>query len=104
MIERVHFGAKEPIDHDPLLIILERGLGYTVCCDASLLRFGCVLEQLGRVVTYSSGHFKGHEKNYPTHDMELAAVVFYLKLWCHYLYGEKFEVMTNHKSLSYIFI
>ena len=46
---------------------------------------------------------KNHEQNYPTHYMELAAVVFTLKIWCHYLYGEEFEVYSNHKNLKYIF-
>ena len=44
-----------------------------------------------------------HERNYPTHDMELAAIVFALKIWRHYLYGEQFEVFSDHKSLKYIF-
>ena len=47
--------------------------------------------------------FKNHEKNYPTRDMELAAIVFALNIWCHYLYGEQFEVFSDHKSLKYIF-
>ena len=46
---------------------------------------------------------KNHEQNYPTYDMELAAVVFALNIWCHYLYGEQFEVYSDHKSLKYIF-
>ena len=53
--------------------------------------------------TYGSCQLKNHEQNYPTHDMELAAVVFALKIWCHYLYGEEFEVYSDHKSLKYIF-
>ena len=44
-----------------------------------------------------------HEKNYPTHDLELAAVVFVLKIWRHYLYGSRFEVFSDHKSLKYLF-
>ena len=59
--------------------------------------------QSGRVVSYGSCHLKNHEQNYPTHDMELAAAVFALKIWRHYLYGEQFEVYSNHKSLKYIF-
>ena len=87
----------------PVLIIPQRGLGYTVCCDASLLGLGAVLEQLGRVVAFGSRQLKDHERNYPVHDLELAAVVFALKSWRHYLYGETFEVLSDHKSLSYIF-
>ena len=59
--------------------------------------------QYGRVVAYGSHQLKIHEQNYPTHDMELAAVVFALKIWCHYLYGKQFEVYSDHKSLKYIF-
>jgi hypothetical protein len=46
---------------------------------------------------------KDHEKNYPTHDLELAAVVYALKIWRHYLYGERCEIHTDHQSLKYIF-
>ena len=48
---------------------------------------GCVLMQKGKVIAYASRQLKSHEKNYPTHDLELAAVVFVLKLWRHYLNG-----------------
>ena len=54
-------------------------------------------------MAYGSQQLKNHKQNYPTHDMELAAIVFALKIWCHYLYGEQFEVFSNHKSLKYIF-
>ena len=59
--------------------------------------------QSGRVVAYGSRQLKNHEQNYPTQDMELAAVVFTLKIWCYYLYGEQFDVYLYHKSLKYIF-
>ena len=59
--------------------------------------------QSGRVVAYGSCQLKNHEQNYPTHDMELAAVVFALKIWRHYLYGEQFEVYSDRKSVKYIF-
>ena len=87
----------------PVLIIPERGIGYTVYCDASKEGMGIVLMQLGKVVAYGSRQLKDHERNYPTHDLELGAVVFALKCWRHYLYGEKFEVFSDHKSLKYIF-
>ena len=87
----------------PILIVLNRGQGYTVYCDASRAELGCVLMQSRRVVAYGSRQLKNHEQNYPTHDMELAAVVFTLKIWRHYLYGEELEVYSNHKSLKYIF-
>ena len=54
--------------------------------------------------TYGSRQLKNHKQNYPTHDMALAAVVFTLKIWRHYLYGEEFEVYLDHKSLKYIFM
>ena len=72
-------------------------------CDASRDRLGCVLMQSERVVVYGSKQLKNHEQKYPTHYLELAAIVFALKIWRHYLYGEQFEVFSNHKSLKYIF-
>ena len=54
-------------------------------------------------MVYGSRQLKNHEQNYTTHDMELVAVVFALKIWRHYLYGEQFEVLSDHKSLKYIF-
>ena len=71
-------------------------------CDASKERLGCVLMQSGRVVAYGSRLLKNHERSYPTHDMELVAIVFTLKFWRHYLYGEQFEVFSDHRSLKYI--
>ena len=72
-------------------------------CDASRDGLGCVLMQFRRVVAYGSKQLKNHEKNYPTHDLELVVVVFALNIWRHYLYGEQFEVFSDHKSLKYIF-
>ncbi|KAA0032794.1 ty3-gypsy retrotransposon protein [Cucumis melo var. makuwa] len=71
--------------------------------DASKKGLGCVLMQQGKVVAYASRQLKSHEQNYPTHDLELAAVVFALKIWRHYLYGEKIQIFTDHKSLKYFF-
>ena len=76
---------------------------YTIYCDASRNGLGCVLMKRGRMVAYASRQLKKHEQNYPTHDLELVAIVFALKLWRHYLYGESFEVYSDHKSLKYIF-
>ncbi|GKF39573.1 reverse transcriptase, partial [Tanacetum coccineum] len=59
--------------------------------------------QHGKVVAYASRQLKPYEVNYPTHDLELAAVVFALKIWRHYLYGETCDISTDHKSLKYIF-
>ena len=67
------------------------------------LAWGVYLCKKGRVVAYASRQLKKHEENYPTHDLELVAVVFALKLWRHFLYGESLEVFSGHKSLKYIF-
>ena len=87
----------------PILIVLKQGQRYSVYCDASRDGLGCVLMQSERVVAYGSRQLKNHEKNYPTHDLELVAIVFALKIWHYYLYGEQFEVFSYHKSLRYIF-
>ena len=71
--------------------------------DASKVGLGCILMQLGRVVAYRSKQLKPHKKNYLTHDLELATMIFSLKSWRHYLYGERFEVFSDHKSLKYLF-
>ena len=62
-----------------------------------------MLMQTGNVVTYAPRQLKPHERNYPTHDLELAVVVFALKIWRHHLYGVRFEVFSDHKSLKYLF-
>ena len=71
---------KRRLTTTPILIVSDRGQGYTVYCDASRAGLGCVLMQSGRVVAYGSRQLKNHEQNYPTHNMELAAVVFALKI------------------------
>src|SRR5262249_41387654 len=87
----------------PVLSLPDGSGGLVVYTDASRLGLGCVLMQHGKVIAYVSRQLKDHELNYPTHDLELAAVVHALKIWRHYLYGERFEVFTDHKSLKYIF-
>ena len=87
----------------PILIVPEKGQRYTVYCDASRDGLRCVLMQVGRVVAYHYRQLKNHEQNYPTHDLELAAIICALKIWHHYLYSEQFEVFSDHKSLKYIF-
>ena len=94
---------KRRLTSAPILIVPDRGQGYIVYCEASRAGLGCVLMQSGRVVAYGSRQLKNHEQNYPTHDRELAAVVFALKIWRHYLYGKEFEVYSDHKSMKYIF-
>jgi len=77
--------------------------GYDIYSDASKSKLGCVLMQHGRVITYASRQLRNHERNYPTHDLELTAVIFALKIWWHYLYGVSNEIYTDHKSLKYNF-
>lgn len=86
-----------------ILILRNPEEPFVVYCDASGLGLGGVLMQNDKVVTYASRQLKIHERSYPTHDLELAAVVFVLKIWRHYLYGTRFEVFSNHKSLKYLF-
>jgi hypothetical protein len=62
-----------------------------------------MLMQNGKVVSYASRQLKHHERNYPTHDLELASVVHALNVWRHYLMGKHCDVFTDHKSLEYIF-
>lgn len=94
---------KEKLTTSPVLTIPEQGRGYEVYCDASKLGLGCVLMQEEKVVAYGSRQLKGQEQNYPTHDLELAAIVFALKLWRHYLFGERFTVFSDHRSIKYLF-
>ena len=72
-------------------------------CDASRQGLGCVLMQNEKVIAYASRQLKKHEQNYPTHDLELAAVVFALRIWRHYFYGVPCRIFTDHKSLQYLF-
>ena len=76
---------------------------FEVYCDASRKGLGWVLMQNQSVVAYASRQLKPHEMNYPTHDLELATMVFALKIWRHYLYEVKFEVFSDHMSLKYLF-
>ena len=85
LCERAFQKLKRRLSSAPIMIVLERGQRYIVYCDASRDGLRCVLMQSRRVVAYGSRQLKNHEKSYPTHDMELAAIVFALKAWCHYL-------------------
>ena len=94
---------KKRLTTTPILTLPFGQGGFVIYSDASGTGLGCVLMQHGKVIAYTSRQLKVHERNYPTHDLELAAVVFALKVWQHYLYGEQFEVFSDHKSLKYIF-
>jgi hypothetical protein len=94
---------RKKLTTSPVLILPDVHKPFSVYCDSSYTGLGCVLMQEGRVVAYSSQHLKIHERNYATHDLELAAVVHTLKTWRHYLYGQKCDIYKDHKSLKYIF-
>ncbi|GKB85477.1 putative reverse transcriptase domain-containing protein, partial [Tanacetum coccineum] len=85
-----------------LLALPEGSEDFVVYCDAFIKGLGAVLMQRMKVIAYASRQLKIHEKNYTTHDLELGAVVFALKIWRHYLYGTKCVVFTDHKSLQHI--
>jgi ribonuclease HI len=88
---------------DWLDIIEDLLKSFSIYCDASGQGLGYVLMQDGRVVAFASRQLRKHELNYPTHDLELAAVVHALKIWRHSLMGKRCELYTDHKSLKYIF-
>jgi hypothetical protein len=94
---------KKRLTTTPVLIMPDIHKGFDVYCDASRQGLGCVLMQEGKVVAYASRQLRKHEQNYPTHDLELAAVVHALKIWRHYMIGNKCKIFTDHKSLKYIF-
>ncbi|GJY97298.1 putative reverse transcriptase domain-containing protein [Tanacetum coccineum] len=93
---------KQDLCTAPILALPEGPDDFVVYCDASLKGYGAVLMQRDKVIAYASRQLKTHEENYTTHDLELGAVVFALRLWRHYLYGTKCVVYTDHKSLQYI--
>ncbi|GJR66683.1 putative reverse transcriptase domain-containing protein [Tanacetum coccineum] len=93
---------KQKLCSAPILALPEGTENFVVYCDASHKGYGAVLMQREKVIAYASRQLKKHEENYTTHDLELGAVVFALRLWRHYLYGTKCTVYTDHKSLQYI--
>ncbi|KAA3484635.1 DNA/RNA polymerases superfamily protein [Gossypium australe] len=86
----------------PVLVQPESGKEFVIYSDASLNGLGCVLMQEGKVIAYASKQLKPYEKNYPTHDLELATIVFALKIWRHHIYDEKCQIFIDHKSLKYL--
>ncbi|GJU25523.1 putative reverse transcriptase domain-containing protein [Tanacetum coccineum] len=93
---------KQKLCEAPILALPEGNDNFVVYCDASLQGLGAVLMQREKVIAYASRQLKPHEENYTTHDLELGAVIFALKIWRHYLYGTKCIVFTDHKSLQHI--
>ncbi|GJV95249.1 putative reverse transcriptase domain-containing protein [Tanacetum coccineum] len=93
---------KQKLCEAPILALPEGNDDFVVYCDASHQGLGAVLMQREKVIAYASRQLKPHEENYTTHDLELGAVVFALKIWRHYLYGTKCTVFTDHKSLQHI--
>ncbi|GJR12163.1 putative reverse transcriptase domain-containing protein [Tanacetum coccineum] len=93
---------KQKLCSAPILSLPEGSEDFIVYYNASIKGLGAVLMQREKVIAYASRQLKIHEKNYTTHDLELGAVVFSLKLWRHYLYGTKCTVFTDHKSLQHI--
>jgi hypothetical protein len=87
----------------PSLTLPDIHQSFIIFCDASRQGLGCVLMQNEKVIAYASRLLKPHEQNYPTHDLELAAIVHALKIWRYYLIGNKCHIFTDHKSLKYIF-
>lgn len=94
---------KNRLTFNLVLILFDPTRKFEVYCDASGKGLGCVLMQEGKIVSYASRQLRQHEANYPTHDLELDVVVFALKIWRYYLYGARFEVFSDHKSLKYLF-
>ncbi|KAM1593159.1 hypothetical protein ACFX1Z_036554 [Malus domestica] len=93
------------LTHAPVLtmVLPDDSGNFEIYSDAFLNGLGCVLMQHNRVIAYASRQLKIHERNYPTLDLELAAIVFALKIWRHYFYGEKCKIFTDHKNLQYLF-
>nr|GEV73876.1 retrovirus-related Pol polyprotein from transposon 17.6 [Tanacetum cinerariifolium] len=93
---------KQKLCEAPILDLPEGNDDFVVYCDASIQGLGAILKQREKVIAYASRQLKPHEENYTTHDLELGAVVFALKIWRHYLYGTKCIVFTDHKSLQHV--
>ena len=101
--EKCFVALKDMLTHAPVLVQPKADQPYVVYTDASITGLGCVLTQHGKVIAYASRQLRKHEGNYPTHDLEMAAVVFALKIWRSYLYGAKVQIFTDHRSIKYKF-
>nr|GFC46319.1 putative reverse transcriptase domain-containing protein [Tanacetum cinerariifolium] len=100
--EEAFLTSKQKLCSAPILALPMGIKDFVVYCDTSLKGYGAVLMQREKVIAYAYRQLKVHEKNYITHDLELGAIVFALRLWRHYLYGTKCVVFTNHKRLQNI--
>jgi hypothetical protein len=101
--EKAFHTLRQHLTSSPVLVQPDNSKPFEVFYDASGTGLGCVLMQEGRVIAYASRALRPHELNYLTHDLELAAVVHALKVWRHYLMGNRCNIFTDHKSLKYIF-
>ncbi|GJR20105.1 putative reverse transcriptase domain-containing protein [Tanacetum coccineum] len=98
-IESIKYWAspKTPTEiRAPIMALPEGSKDFIVYCDASINGLGTVLMQRNKVIAYASRQLKIHEKNYTTHDLELGAVVFALKIWKHYMYGTKCTLLGDY--------
>nr|GEZ72056.1 putative reverse transcriptase domain-containing protein [Tanacetum cinerariifolium] len=100
--EAVFWLLKQKLCSASILALPEGSENFVVYCDASHKGLGVVLMQKKKVVAYTSRQLKVYEKNYTTHNLDLGAVVFALKMWRHYLYDTKCVMFTDHKSLQHI--
>jgi hypothetical protein len=95
---------KELLTIAPILKVSDMDANFLVCTNASKEGLGGVLMQDGRVIAYISRKLRRHEENYATHDLELLSIVYSLKVWRHYLVGQKIELRTDHCGLQHIFM
>ncbi|GJU50605.1 retrovirus-related pol polyprotein from transposon TNT 1-94 [Tanacetum coccineum] len=93
---------KQKLCEAPILALPERNDDFVVYCDASHQGQGVVLMQREKVIAYASRQLKSHEENYTTHDLELRAVVFVLKIWRHYLYDYDCEIRYHPKKANVV--
>jgi hypothetical protein len=101
--EKAFHTLRQHLTSAPVLVQPDNSKPFEVFCDASGTGLDCVLMQEGRVIAYASRALRPHEVNYPTHNLELGAVVHALRIWRHYLMGNRCNIFTDHKSLKYIF-
>jgi len=88
----------------PILALPASHKDIVVYSESSRSGLGYMLMQEGPIIAYAPQQLKIHERNYPTHDLELATILFALTIWRHHLYGVRCEVFTNHHNLRYLFL